>query len=186
MKSRNIGVGLSVEQHLVSGERVLARCGKFHLTERRLLKYEGGRVLFLPVDRITTLNTATIYIMPAIILGGILLGMGIMAKVFGVMGDALSAGLGGTMEQVGAEYTATNYSAVADPIFIVLTVVGIIALVAGIALKRNCYQIKAPGLTKEDTKAWRIPRDDSIDVRNFIRMLETRMAGGGAEEVQKT
>lgn len=164
---------------------MLASCGEFHLTERRLLKYKGGQVHFLPINRITTLSSITTFVKPAIILGAILVGAGIMAKLFGVMADGLSASLG---ESIGGlvDYTPTNYSAVVDPIFLVLLVVGIIAIGVGIAFKRNWHQIKAAGLTKADNKVWQIPRDDSIETRNFTRMLETRIAGGGLERKVQT
>ncbi|MDI6884026.1 MAG: hypothetical protein QMD00_02640 [Hadesarchaea archaeon] len=173
---------MPIEQHLLAGEHALANHGKFYLTEKRLLRYKGrGQVLFLPLDRITTVVPKRVYIIPAIVLGGVLICAGFIAKAVAIMADSMSAQLGVIL---GGQQAATNYSAVVDPILIVLMVAGIFSIGAGIAFSRVWYQVKAPGLTGEDVKTWRIPHANTGEFRYFVQLLQARIvetSGGEAK-----
>lgn len=138
---------MAIQDHLTSGENILAQIGKYYATEKRLIRYEKGvfseDLSDLAYSHISSVNLISRLQFPMlIVIGAIMAILGIIiGKDFGTL----------------------------------ILIVGILVAIVGVILKDAYYQFLAPGIMGKEAEKWRIYNPKSTDATEFIKIVRNHL-----------
>lgn len=149
---------MSIKEHLLKGEEILAECRdkeyKLYATNKRLLKYKSGglfskEVLYdISYKEITAVSLEITRGSKGMVISGIIL---------------------------------TILSYITRTILfwsIIFFIVGVTLIIMGAIYKKSYFQFKGPNLLKEGTKErkiWRIEEVERSDVKDFVRIVREQL-----------
>ena len=148
---------MPVEEHLTSGEEILASAGDYYATSKRVIRYRkrliGEELDDLAYSHITSLslvnNPRTGLITPGIIL----LVLGIIGIIVNIFADA----------------------GLVTPLSIIGLVLGIVLIVCGIIFPLTYVQFRAPGISGAAEERLRMTNVNSEDAQKFISVVREHM-----------
>ncbi|MCS7207057.1 MAG: hypothetical protein NZ951_03870 [Dehalococcoidia bacterium] len=142
---------MGVERYLQAGEKVLASCGAFHATDRRLIRYTDDPTASEPVQSLTYEQIT-----------GIRLGVRTrLALLFGGLGLAL----------VGLLFPQPEGQQVFQTLALVLVVAGAGLVLYGFFTRKFFLEFRSPTLTKEQQALWRLDDTRSEAARTLARTV---------------
>ena len=156
---------MGLEEHLVAGETVLSRSGRFHATDRRLIRYEK-RLFSEEMHDLIYAHLASLSLVRhswtvLAYIGGVLHGLGIAGLLARLILDLV-------------------YPRVSLPFapFLTILLVGASLLVLWLLIPRRFYQVRAVWSREEDDALWQIGRVESAETRRLVAQVREQWLKG--------
>jgi len=149
---------MGLEEHLGAGETVLGRAGRFHATEKRLIRYEKW-LFYEEMQDLIYPHLASLSLVkhPRAILGyfgGVLHGLGVA----------------GLLARLFLELVYPRVALPSAP-FIIVLLLGAALLVLWLLLPRRYYQVRAVWFREKDDAQWQIGRVKSAESRRLVAQV---------------
>lgn len=150
--------GMGLEEHLGTGETVLGRAGRFHATEKRLIRYDKWLFSEETQDLIYPhLASLSLVKHPRAILG--------------YAGGALHGlGVAGLLARLFLELVYPRVALPSAP-FIIVLLLGAALLVLWLLVPRRYYQVRAVWFREKDDSRWQIGRVKSAETRRLVAQV---------------
>lgn len=153
---------MSIEDHLVEGESILAQCqdkrSTFYVTDERYIKHSEGGMFGREVFHDISIGEVTGF------------------SLVRMRGSLTSVIFGIVLLVIG--YLWINFIELFFPfgyfkiVSYVLFVLGIVMIVLGLLYKKSYFQFKGPGILtiKDESKIWQLGGSNRYDINDFIRI----------------
>ncbi|HJW87848.1 MAG TPA: hypothetical protein VJ565_00030 [Dehalococcoidia bacterium] len=149
---------MGLEEHLGTGETVLGRAGRFHVTEKRLIRYDKW-LLNEEMQDLIYPHLASLSLVKH--------SRTILAYIGAVL---LALGVAGLLARLFLELVYPRVALPSSP-FIIVLLLGAALLVLWLLLPRRYYQVRAVWFREKDDARWQIGRVKSAETRRLVAQV---------------
>jgi len=149
---------MGLEEHLGAGETVLGRAGRFHATEKRLIRYEKW-LLHEEMQDLIYPHLASLSLMKH--------SRAILAYIGAVLG---ALGVAGLLARLFFELVYPRVALPSAP-FIIVLLLGAALLGLWLLVPRRYYQVRAVWFRERDDAQWQIGRVKSAETRRLVAQV---------------